>query len=77
MSWTSLICASKGGHLDVVKRLLDHKEIDVNLQSKVSRMLISLHRISPSLPYFFFFDAFFLMNIFVDGKKKCRMERPH
>ena len=31
----ALILASLNGHLDVVNRLLDCKEIDVNVQNKV------------------------------------------
>ena len=31
---TALMMASRNGHLNVVNRLLDHKEIDVNLQDK-------------------------------------------
>ena len=34
--WTALTSASAKGHLDVVNRLLDFKQIDVNAQTKVS-----------------------------------------
>ena len=33
--YTALIWASRYGQTDVVNRLLDYKQIDVNLQSKV------------------------------------------
>ena len=57
--WTAMIVASMDGHLDVVNRLLDFKQIDVNLQNKnVSRMLISSYCMSMSLPYFFWMRFF-------------------
>ena len=74
MGWTALLCAVDSGHLDVVKRLLVCKQINVNLQSEVSRMLISSHRMSTSLPHFFL--CVFLMNIYVDDKKNIRMDGP-
>ena len=36
--WTALLEASRNGHSDVVNRLLECKQIDVNLQAKVSRV---------------------------------------
>ena len=36
MGWTALISASNNGHLDIVNRLLDNKNIDVNVKDEVS-----------------------------------------
>ena len=38
--FTALMLASQNGHSNVVNRLLECKQIDVNLQAKVSRMLV-------------------------------------
>ena len=52
--YSALIKASEYGHLDVVNRLLDCKEIDVNLQTKVSGIVdfVTSH-LQNSLPIFF------------------------
>ena len=55
---TALIEASLFRHMDVVKRLLDCKQIDVNMQTRVSGMFDCVHIPSPnSFP--FFFEIFF------------------
>ena len=38
--YTALICAADNGHLDMVNRLLDCKDIDVNLQTLVPKLEI-------------------------------------
>ena len=59
--------ASANGHLDVVNRLLDCKEIEVNVQDKVSRNVdFATSRLSQILALFFGMV-----------KKKYSMERPH
>ena len=40
-SFTALTWASMHRHLDVVNRLLSCKQIDINVQNKVSEMLIN------------------------------------
>ena len=62
--------ATRGGHLDVVNRLLDCKQIDVNVRSKVSGIVdcATSYLSSPALFTIFFCDVFFYSN-FVDGKK--------
>jgi len=51
---TALICASDLGHLHVVNRLLDCKEIDVNAQDRVSGIVdFVISHLQNSLPIFF------------------------
>ena len=69
--------ASSGNHFEMVNRLLDCKEIDVNVQNAVSgKMLIASHsRHQFSSPIFFFLICFFLINILL-MVKTCRMDIP-
>ena len=61
--WTALMLASSNGHLDVVNRLLDCKQIDVNVQDKVSEIVqcVTSH-LQNSLLCFFFLNVFFFFN---------------
>ena len=51
---------SRDGHLNVVNRLLDCKEIDVNVQNVVSGMFefFTSHTVSKFSPLLFFLDMF-------------------
>ena len=51
---TALILATQEGHLDVVNRLLDCKQIDVDVQSKVSGIV-------DRVPFPILFDVLFGM----------------
>ena len=67
--------ASSQGHLNVVNRLLDSKEIDVNVQAKVcgNVLILSHSRVFPnSRPILF--GCGFLMRILFAGKQKQNVE---
>ena len=51
--------ASQNEQLDVVNRLLDCKQIDVNVQNEVSGVLIASHPYLQILFPNFFLDVFF------------------
>ena len=57
--------ATNRGHLDVVNRLLDCKQIDVNVHGYVSENIDCV--ISNSLSYFFVFDVFFIKILLTGG----------
>ena len=51
--YTALFVASENGDSDVVNHLLEYKQIDVNIQTEVSRMVV--HPL--------FFNIFFKINL--------------
>lgn len=75
---TALIQASWTGHLDVVNRLLDCKEIDIHVKDTVSRILIDLHHIPSHISILFpsFFLCVLLRKILL-MVKKCSTEKMH
>ena len=56
------------GHLNVVNRLLNCKQTDINVQSKVSGMSIALHLIS-KFSFLLFCWMYFLIKILEMVKK--------
>ena len=65
--------ASSEENLDVVNRLLDCKQIDVNVLNSVSQMLMDdTSHLLILFPYFFFFYIFLNQNF-----ENYRLEEPH